>query len=177
MPSEYAATTQRQTVYGGKLRGRPIGRGRGRFRSRILRTGPQSRSGYTTLNSGSAQSDTSRKVKSMFVGSLATSNSVSASIPRGYSKCELCGKVLKKVSMFQHRQVHLGIKNHECEICGKKFTQKAPLVTHRRIHTGEKPYSCYLCGKLFAAQSGMAQHTRRCKGQQIDYAVYLDSDQ
>ena len=107
----------------------------------------------------------------MFVGS-----NVASSVPRGYTKCELCGKVLKTLSMFQHRLVHLGIKNHECEFCGKKFTQKAPLVTHRRIHTGEKPYSCSLCGKLFAAYSGMTQHARRCKGPKLDYTVYVNTD-
>ena len=93
-------------------------------------------------------------------------------IPRDYKECETCGKVLKKMSMFQHRQVHLGIKKHECDYCGKKFTQKATLNVHRRIHTGEKPYSCLYCGKAFSSNSGVLQHSQKCTG-----VVYSDYDQ
>ena len=93
-------------------------------------------------------------------------------LPQGFKKCEQCGKILKKMSMYQHRQMHLGIKNHECEYCGKKFTQKTTLNVHRRIHTGEKPYTCLYCGKPFSSNSGVLQHSKICTG-----VVYSDYDQ
>ena len=97
-------------------------------------------------------------------------------IPHGYKECETCGKVLKKMSMFQHRQLHRGIKNHECEFCGKKFTQKTTLNVHRRIHTGEKPYNCIYCGKAFSSNSGVFQHSKICTGTGVVYSDY-DQDQ
>ena len=49
---------------------------------------------------------------------------------------------------------HTEVKNHECDICKKKFTQKGDLVRHFRIHLGEKPYGCAECGKWYTQSSG-----------------------
>ena len=93
------------------------------------------------------------------------------SIGNGYVKCNLCGKILKQTSMFTHKQTHLGIRNYCCNYCGKKFTQKGPLITHERVHTGEKPYTCGQCGKAFSAHSGLYQHRRRCTGKVLDMTI------
>ena len=42
---------------------------------------------------------------------------------------------------------HTKVKDHECDICKKKFSRRSILVEHFRIHLGEKPYGCAECGK------------------------------
>ena len=40
---------------------------------------------------------------------------------------------------------HTKVKDHECDICYKKFSIKSSLVTHFRIHFGEQPLGCAKC--------------------------------
>lgn len=56
--------------------------------------------------------------------------------------------------------IFVGVKPHECSICGKSFSRKMLLKQHQRVHTGERPYSCPECGKTFADRSNMSLHAR-----------------
>ena len=44
-----------------------------------------------------------------------------------------------------------GIKNHACEICGKKFGAKYVLKSHiSTVHEGNRDHFCETCGKAFS---------------------------
>lgn len=62
-------------------------------------------------------------------------------------------------------------KPYQCNVCFKRFTQKAHLTTHRRTHTGEKPYACHICQKRFAQSSHLNSHKRTHTGEKPYYCV------
>ena len=71
-----------------------------------------------------------------------------------------CSKRFRLTSVrMRHEKVHRGIRDYECEKCGKKFIQKTGLVTHMKRHNGVKEHSCATCGKAFVEPAG----ARNCK--------------
>ena len=60
--------------------------------------------------------------------------------------CGLCGKTFP--SAPEELKAHLKLHDEEdvkyshcCELCGKRFTQRANLDAHLRIHSGYKPHA------------------------------------
>ena len=107
-------------------------------------------------------------------------------------KCELCEySCISNARMQNHiSRVHKGLKNFDCEQCGKLFSAKNDLIKHVRIihekqrnfkcdqcdrtfqckqylkhhiesvHEGKRKYSCEDCGKTFAHLEGMKCHIK-----------------
>lgn len=76
--------------------------------------------------------------------------------------CHLCGKQFSHSTGLSYhlKHVHEGIKEHECDICGRKFALKAARDDHRRIHTGERPFICHTCGKTFKTKASLYIHNK-----------------
>lgn len=79
-----------------------------------------------------------------------------------YFTCHLCGKQYGRVTGLSYhlKHVHEGIKEHGCDVCGRKFAVKPALEDHRRIHTGERPFVCHACGKTFRAKASLYIHSK-----------------
>ncbi|KAH8242923.1 hypothetical protein KR032_003038 [Drosophila birchii] len=65
--------------------------------------------------------------------------------------CDQCGKSFSEKCNFNiHLQRHTGVKQFECEECGRKEFTLHLLNLHVRIkHRGELPYVCKYCGQRF----------------------------
>ena len=77
-------------------------------------------------------------------------------------KCSFEGCSMQ-FSTFQGTQrhfndVHMKIKPHICDTCGKAFAQGEHLRTHSRVHTGETPYECEKCRKKFKFLASRNSH-------------------
>ncbi|KAJ4435191.1 hypothetical protein ANN_23767 [Periplaneta americana] len=58
--------------------------------------------------------------------------------------CHVCGKQFRVQALLSRhvREVHDRIKNHPCDICGRRFANSNARNDHRRTHTGERPCVC-----------------------------------
>lgn len=76
--------------------------------------------------------------------------------------CHICGKQYRSsTDLTRHlRCVHDGVKNYQCDVCGRCFANKGTRNDHRRIHTGERPYICHTCGKAFPTPNSIYIHRR-----------------
>lgn len=75
-------------------------------------------------------------------------------------ECKLCHRFFTQLTHLEvHIRSHIGYKPFECQYCRKRFTQGGNLRTHLRLHTGEKPYDCDVCKKKFSRKSNLTAHT------------------
>lgn len=75
--------------------------------------------------------------------------------------CDSCPKrFATQSSLLNHKNVHLGLRNHVCLLCDKTFARKRELDRHSVIHTGYKPYSCAHCPKKFGRKDKLVRHER-----------------
>lgn len=80
--------------------------------------------------------------------------------PKKFS-CDICPKrFATQSSLMNHKNVHLGLRNHVCLLCDKTFARKRELDRHSVIHTGYKPYSCSHCLKNFGRKDKLVRHER-----------------
>lgn len=79
-------------------------------------------------------------------------------------KCDECGSSFASYHTLKaHVNSHLGIKEFQCIICGKKFLRVEGMYKHiRTVHRGNRPYTCNICGKAFKGH--LQQHMRLHKG-------------
>ena len=78
--------------------------------------------------------------------------------------CELCpagdtSSFLNQVNLNRHKEtIHKKAQETECDICHRKFSQKATMMRHRRIHLDIKPFKCGICELTFTQKTGMRAH-------------------
>ncbi|CAH2062551.1 unnamed protein product, partial [Iphiclides podalirius] len=83
-------------------------------------------------------------------------------------QCQWCGKrFYTPTRLAEHSVVHTRERNFECDICGAKLVSKMAAVYHRRRHTGEKPYECDECGERFISSSRRSEHAKRRHGKGV----------
>ena len=59
------------------------------------------------------------------------------------------------------KNVHEGQRDHKCEYCEKKYTEKKHLLTHiKRVHDNIRDEHCNQCGKLFFTKEVLKRHIR-----------------
>ena len=56
--------------------------------------------------------------------------------------------------------IHTGEKNHECNVCRKRFIMAAHLRGYMKTHTGEKNHECNVCWKRFAHRNSIIPHSK-----------------
>lgn len=84
-------------------------------------------------------------------------------------KCSYCTSAFKLPNALKYHEnsIHLGVKKHQCKICGKKLADSVNLRAHIRRHTGEKPFVCDMCPEAFFEARPLRKHKAK---------VHPDSD-
>ena len=72
-------------------------------------------------------------------------------------------KYRTKYSLKRHYLSHMGVKQHQCPYCTKRFALTQYLQEHIYIHTGEKPFVCKHpgCGKKFRQAGKLSIHKKQ----------------
>ncbi|CAK1549136.1 unnamed protein product [Leptosia nina] len=85
-----------------------------------------------------------------------------------------CGVIIRKRADFTaHLEIHADKNNiltpqtaerlgrqHECQVCKKKFSSRLVLSGHMNTHTGNRPYTCDICNKSFASRYSQQAHMK-----------------
>jgi len=71
-------------------------------------------------------------------------------------------KYRTKYSLKRHYLSHMGVKQHQCPYCEKRFSLTQYLQEHIYIHTGEMPFVCNHpgCGKRFRQAGKLSIHKK-----------------
>uniref|UniRef100_A0A8D8R3Q9 Zinc finger protein 62 n=1 Tax=Cacopsylla melanoneura TaxID=428564 RepID=A0A8D8R3Q9_9HEMI len=78
--------------------------------------------------------------------------------------CEHCNKTFaNKVSLQNHMNMHLNIRNHQCYFCAETFVNLSTLNSHIDRHKGVR-YKCDICGKQYTNRPNLKNHIARHLG-------------
>ncbi|CCE63865.1 hypothetical protein TPHA_0G00270 [Tetrapisispora phaffii CBS 4417] len=95
------------------------------------------------------------------IDSFSSSSSTSSRrIKKYFCEYDGCNKSFARPStLTEHQQsIHLGIKNHSCDVCGSKFSRKSHLERHLISHSAEKPFHCSFCDKGLTTRQQLKRH-------------------
>ncbi|GLV31714.1 Phosphomevalonate kinase [Carabus blaptoides fortunei] len=78
-------------------------------------------------------------------------------------KCAQCNwRFCNSTMLRQHvESVHIRLKTHVCETCGKSFTSTTSLHTHIKIHSNVRAYTCKICDYSGRTASALYTHMAR----------------
>ena len=74
-------------------------------------------------------------------------------------QCEFCDYSCPKKKIKRHMLIHQEPK-FGCGSCGKMLKTKQSLIAHEREHAGIRPFECNVCGKRFSEKAAVNQHKR-----------------
>lgn len=74
------------------------------------------------------------------------------------SECNICGLIVLKRNLSNHKKHHTNEKTHECFICQKKFVRKTHLEGHMKYHTNTNMLDCEKCDKQFHRKVNLKKH-------------------
>ena len=74
--------------------------------------------------------------------------------------CEVCGKVVSRITIKEHMAHHADKPQFSCEDCDKMFYTLNRLSMHKKSHLGDqgKKVMCEHCGRKFVAESLLKNH-------------------
>lgn len=67
------------------------------------------------------------------------------------------------------RKVPKKFTTHKCNICSKKFTEKAGLNQHIQTHSSERPFVCNICTSSFKTKKYLSRHIKKVHNPAIDH--------
>ncbi|KAG5669534.1 hypothetical protein PVAND_017421 [Polypedilum vanderplanki] len=74
-------------------------------------------------------------------------------------KCQICHKTLKnQFCMRKHLKTHN--KQHQCQLCGYKFSFNNQLKEHQKVHKNQFAFRCEKCQKNFNSSSILKRHLK-----------------
>ncbi|XP_067613492.1 zinc finger protein 492-like isoform X3 [Eurosta solidaginis] len=74
-------------------------------------------------------------------------------------ECEICGKRFeRKFDLNKHKIIHSEEKPFKCDFCEMRFANIYNQIRHMRLHTGDKPYKCEICGKDLITKYALTRH-------------------
>ncbi|XP_051776406.1 zinc finger protein 1035 [Erpetoichthys calabaricus] len=83
-----------------------------------------------------------------------------------HHQCNTCGKVFSNLSAFiSHQKQHMSEDGFKCTECSKTFKNLSDFSQHCLIHKGEKPFKCHTCGMRFIRKSNLTVHQKKHVGQ------------
>lgn len=84
-----------------------------------------------------------------------------------YYNCDMCSSRFKgKHELRCHMDaIHLGKKDHICQICGKAFSRDKTLRQHLMYHLNERNIVCEVCGFKTVNKPKMTRHMKSHTGE------------
>ena len=90
-----------------------------------------------------------------------------------WNGCKSYGKVFSfKDNFYAHiRDVHAGIRRHQCKLCPSSFNKLDTLKDHERTHTGERTFKCSICSASFKQRQALNRHVLTHGPKQFDCSI------